>query len=235
MKKVILFVAAVFVAFSSFAGGNGVKALKKKGEGVLSNGFYLNLGLAFPSAISTINFNGGNFTGSSQNLGLQPSLEIGNQWYFWHNKRFGVGLKVSWFQFGYSVPQISSSNYSSVATNYTNNDLDIRLLKVAPQISFGITKELAIDLSFEVSPTLNLNIVYFKDANALDNVLSNYNYGALFAPGIRFRYRVFAAGFDYSLGTLNYKGTTEINNVKQPDVNGTSTFALPRIYLGFQF
>lgn len=232
MKKSILLIASVMIAFSSFAGGNGYLGTKKKGEGVLSNGFYLNLGLGFPSSTTTINYSGLTATGSTKSLGLQPSLEIGNQWYFWHNDKFGVGLKVSWFQFGYSS---FKNDYSSAFTNVKNYDnFDIRLLKLAPEFSFAINEDIALDATFEVSPTFMIGGDGYKFGTK-DYANVNMNFGALLAPGIRFRYKVFAVGFDYGFGTLVATSTQVIDSETQPTYSGTAVFSNPRVYLGFQF
>lgn len=248
MKKTILLIAAAFTAFTSFAGGNNIVGLTKKGEGVLSHGFYLNLGVAFPQAnivvksfettVGSVTVNNGTTTTYSQ--GVRPSLEIGNQWYFWHNDNVGVGLKVSWFQLGYGAYSLKDVNKSSTSQY---GMFEARFLKLAPQFTYAINEDIAFDASFEFAPTVNIGggVDRFDTGatTGYDITTIDTGFGFLFAPGIRARYKVFALGFDYGFGAINgaqvYSYSTQYSGAKVNSATYTNTQGVARIYLGFQF
>ena len=144
----------------------------------------------------------------SQSLGVQPNIEIGNQWYFWKNDKMGVGMRVSWFQFGYSAYEVFG---------ITSSVIDLRFIKVAPQFTYAFTDKMALDVSFEVAPT------FFIGGGTL---LA----GALFAPGVKFRYNVFAVGFDLGFGSLA-GGAASTTSVAIGAIN----ILYPKVYLGFKF
>jgi len=241
MKKSILLIASAFIAFSSFAGGNGYLGTKKKGEGVLSNGFYLNLGVSFPSAIYTQTKSAGvtvpNATSYVYSMGVQPNLEIGNQWYFWHNDKFGIGLKVSWLQLGYS--SYSQSTFSSAITSSTWGNFEARFLKLAPEFTFAVNEDLAFDASFEFATSINAGggVNRYSSGSGYDITTTQVGFGYFLSPGIRARYKVFALGFDYGFGTVNYAAALQYssNTTGPGTAEYTNVVANPRIYLGFQF
>jgi hypothetical protein len=222
MKKTFVLIVSVFFALQTFGGGNGVTKNLKWGKSVLEKGFYLNIGLSFPSYILSDN----GYIGTVQNVGKEPNIELGNQWYFWKNQHFGFGLRVSWLQFGAGAYSPSYSSDKFFAT-------DIRLFKVIPQFTFAFTDALALDLSFEVSPTA------YVGSGILNNQQETYYaLGAMFAPGARFRYNMIAVGADFGFGSLP-KAQFITNDVGGGNSNTTdfklNTIFSPRVYVGFQF
>ena len=139
----------------------------------------------------------------SQSLGFMPSLELGNQWYFYNTDAWGVGLKASWLQVGFS--NITNAYY----TNATGKAYNIQLLKLAPQFTYAINDDMGVDVALEVNPTFLLQT--FTEADGGGTVgtrrddVANFTFGTLYAPSLRYRYKVFSAGFDFTFGTL--KGT----------------------------
>ncbi|MBC7388179.1 MAG: hypothetical protein H7329_03115 [Opitutaceae bacterium] len=229
MKKILLLSAIIMAAATlTFAGTNGVKSLQG-GKGI-NNGFYLNLGFAFPTMV--VKSNG--FSSSAQSLGFQPNLEIGNQWYFTKNEKMGFGIKISWLQLGYSSYKVSG--YGNLYSNNSTN-VDLRLIKVAPQFTLGLNDDMALDFTVEVSPTLMVG----------GNTESGYNYlysaaGVLFAPGARFRVKKFAVGVDFGFGSLAYNESRDhqvyyngYSSTEHVNSSGRASIFSPRIYVGFKF
>lgn len=212
MKKLVLILISLVSINYSYAQSDSSQIIQKPIYKLLSNGFYANLGLAFPTF--------GIVIANSSNFGFEPNLEIGNQWYFLRSESIGFGVKLSWIQAGFS--SYSDKNVSPTPTS----NFDFRLLKIAPQLSLIINSNFAIDAYFELSPTLMLG------GNANSNPGYTYSiYGFLFAPGVRLRYSQLALGFDYGSGNLTYsltQGNTTTNFLP-------SMMQVPRFYLGFQF
>ena len=210
MKRNVLIIACLFIATLSFGETNGKLLVKKPVYGLLSNGFYVNLGVAFPTF--------GILNANSSNFGFEPNLEIGNQWYFTRNEYWGFGLKLSWIQAGFSSYSVGS------VTPSTN--VDLRFLKLAPQFTYLANANMAIDITFEVSPTLMLG------GNGNTNPSYSYTmYGVLFAPGLRFRYKQYAVGGDFGFGSLTYTLDMPGNAISPYSAN----IVAPRFYLGLQF
>lgn len=178
-------------------------------KGMITNSFYLNIGIAFPSQTftadkATLAVSGGSAqdipfnktTFKNQSYGVQPSLEIGNQWYFGRNPQMGIGMRVSWLQFGVSSFQVNS-DISSDKLNATL--IDLRLIKIAPQFSYAFNEKMALDVSFELAPTLFFG-VGFKTISDTTKTYANTTIGLLLAPGLKFRYKKFAVGGDIGFG-----------------------------------
>ena len=227
MKKILLFVASLVISFSSFS--EGTESLRKlrtfKGlsdKNVVSNGLYLNFGLGFPTFYDVPHT-------SSINFGIQPSIELGNQWLFYtsQNEKFGFGMNVTWFTLGYSS---YTENSTDIATGikYTGSssysNILFSLFRLGPTASFGFTEKLGLDFSFNVIPVANLGV----NTTYTDN--GYVAYGALFAPSVKFRYDILSVGFETWFGNLtnkqDFNGTT---------FTGTSNVFVPRIILGLKF
>ena len=188
---------------------------------MIKSGIFLNFGIAYP-----VMFVPGTYKSISNNynvekvyveeravgLGVQPNFEFGSQWYFYANNKWGIGCKVSWFQIGFSSSETSNSDLH----------LDLRVLKFAPQFTWSINREMVFDFSLESSPTVMAGRRSYYP-------LRYSGFGVLIAPGIKFRYKTFAVGFDLSLGLLST--TYEENYTKFIE-----TFIFkPRIFLGLKF
>jgi hypothetical protein len=220
---IILCISTICICF----GGNDSLSVSNSSKGQLKNGLYINLGVAFPS-MSTV-FNG--YTFNTNTLGVQPNIELGYQWYAIRKNNWGAGLRISWIQFGYSAYQ---PNY--VYTNLTGNPElaqggvgDLRILKVIPQFTYLLKNDMAFDISFEVAPTL-----YWGNETS-SSITNHYSgLGALFAPGLRFRFQRFALGTDIGFGTL--KGNFYWHDGSN-STNYNAKFAIfsPRFYMGMQF
>lgn len=218
-------------------------------KGMITRGFFLNIGIAFPSQTFTadkatlavsgstaqdIPFNKTSY--KNQFYGVQPSIEIGNQWYFWRNPNMGIGLRVSWLQFGASSFQV---NEDILSEKLNANMIDFRLLKLAPQFTYAFNEKMALDVSFEVAPTVFFG---FGSKTKGDTTLTyaNTTIGLLFAPGLKFRYKKLAIGTDIGFGTPfsflvlidEKKGSTSNTTAT---LLGSSSTLYPRIYAGFKF
>jgi hypothetical protein len=214
MKRNVLIIACLFIATLSFGETNGKLLVKKPVYGLLSNGFYANLGVAYPTF--------GFLSAGSSSFGIEPHLEVGNQWYFTRNEYWGFGIKVSWLQAGFS-------QFNNGTLTPTTN-LDFRFLKVAPQFSYIVSTNMALDVTFEVAPTLMYSANAYGVAGTGGGQTSFTVYGVMFAPGLRFRYKKYAIGGDFGFGTLNINTNTAIYNGVT-----TGNMICPRVYLGLQF
>ena len=221
MKRVVLLITAVALSTFTFAGTNGLKSLQEKtneareAKEIISKGFYLNLGVAFPT-LSSSSGSTGTFS-----LGIQPNIEIGNQWYFYTAEKWGIGMKISWFQFGFSATDYFGSTLSTI---------DMRFIKISPQFTYAITPDMAIDATFELAPTLLLLAFTGNSSTTVSNTSGSAAAGLLFAPGVRFRYKIFAAGFDISFGSLS-----SLSVSSSGAGSGSANMVSPRVYLGFKF
>ncbi|MDX2191052.1 MAG: hypothetical protein SFY32_14420 [Bacteroidota bacterium] len=254
MKKTITIISCLLFGTVAFAGKNGVSELQKEkemliGKGIISRGFYLNVGLAFPSQTlnvskATVKSSSGSEVNApadllpnSYSLGLQPNIEIGNQWYFWKNDKIGIGLRVSWFQFGFSSYSFTVNNLGDINPTL----FDLRLIKLAPQFTLALADKMALDFAIEFAPTFFVGAAT-KNTPAVNYVYGTSSLGLLITPGIKFRYQIFAAGFDFGFGSLGYgaaisgtsnTGTSTTNSTYT--AAGTANTLYPRIYLGFKF
>jgi hypothetical protein len=207
-------IAAIFISlgYSSLAQTDSASIDRKPIYKLLSNGFYVNIGLAYPTF--------GIVNAFSSNFGFEPNIEVGNQWYFLRNETIGFGAKVSWIQAGYS-------SYNDINSITPTSNFDFRFLKLAPQLSIVINTNFAIDAYVEASPTLMIG----GNPNSSNPGYSYTVYGLLIAPGVRLRYAQLALGFDYGSGSM----WININQPASSKSTTTSTLQVPRFYLGLQF
>lgn len=223
MKKVILLASVVCASISSFARDNYFN--KKQEKDILSKGFYLNFGVSYLNS-RLLTFNDVDVTSITENqsLGIQPSLEIGNQWYFYTNDKIGAGLKVSWFQFGYSSAKIKDSKSDGKI-----GTLDLRFFKLAPQFSLKLSEETALDFSVELAPTVLVSGARLSDTTSQASI----SIGTLITPGVRYRYKKLAVGLDCSFGSIKGASTSDDSSVIVGDIK--TRIIQPRLYVGFKF
>ncbi|MBY0424311.1 MAG: hypothetical protein K2Q22_01635 [Cytophagales bacterium] len=211
MKRIKILIILGFISSLAVAQEDPDTLAKNSVHKLLKNGFYTNFGLAFPTFGILNNPNSSSFN-------FEPHVEFGNQWYLLRNAYIGLGARISWFQVGYS-------SYSINSVSPTSN-FDFRVLKVAPELSYVINSNMALDFSVEVSPTLMVG------GNANSNPSYSYFiYGLLYAPGLRFRFLNLAAGADLAFGPMSY-------SINAPGISNqvnTYNMVAPRFYLGFQF
>lgn len=231
MKKIILSVSCLIASSMAFAGGGSIKKISANEDGPLSNGFYLNLGASFLNTEITSYNNVSVKQTTFPSYGVAPTLELGNQWYFFNTDNIGVGLRATWLQLGYS--SISETNNIFADKGYAAS---AQIVKVAPQFTFAFNDKIGVDASFGIAPELFLTNYTESNKTTVrvgknDNVAS-FVYGASFSPGLRIRYSKLALGFEYTFGTL--KGSGTLPNAPT-DYQLTQKVDYSRIYLGFQF
>lgn len=186
---------------------------------IISNGFYLHLGIGFPART---------YLGYTSTLGPQINLEIGNQFLFFKTEKSGIGFKISWFQIGYGANRedLGYGNISSLP--YRIHTIDIRLLKLGPQYSVAFSNKVALDISLDFSPTVMYSIGFTYGNNT-----SIRHLGLFAGPNIRLRYKKMALGAEVAFGKLNSKDLYKTTNPNQ--ISYQSNYIFPRVYLGFQF
>lgn len=224
MKRIYTLVAALLVPLSMYAGGTGVGLLNKTkdSDSMLGNGFFVNLGIGLPSMTQT------EFTKKTQNMGVQPTLQLGNQWYFVRNsaENLGFGLNVSWLTFG-------ASSYKVDATNQTLNafDLYISPLRFGPMGTYAINEDMAIDGFFDLTPALHYGQIAAANNSSSDDPTHLILYGFTFTPGLKFRYKKLMVGAEYNFGNIN--ATYKVDG--QDDINTKVKFSSIRFLLGMKF
>lgn len=192
----------------------GLTSKKSNDDGMISKGFYWNLGIGFPSYKWVDIPEAGR-----QSQGLQFTLEAGNQWMFVKNDRFGFGMNVSWLTIG-------GSTYKYNDLDYKVYDINLGLLRFGPMASVGFGDNIAVDVFFNLNPTVKYN--FFLDDQ--DNSYNSLIYGATWAPGLKFRIKKFAVGFENNFGRLRSK---DLDNKGVKEVK--LSYMNPRILLGMKF
>jgi len=188
-------------------------AKKGNDDGIVSNGFYWHLGIGFPS-IKSVDFP--NLGREKQ--GIQFTLEAGNQWMFLNTGSFGFGMNVSWLTIGSSV-------YKTEGVDENVYDLHLGLIRFGPMASVGIGDNVAVDVFFNLNPTIKYN--FWSSTTTESHMLM---YGIAWTPGVKFRFKKFAVGFENSFGRLRGIDMEDsgIDTAKLSYMN-------PRILLGMKF
>ena len=143
-------------------------------------GVFANLGLFLPSAdyMNPYPF----YTGSNYNAGYV--LEVGNYFRFYHNLRFGLGLRATWIQLGYtSHPDKSWSEGNAWGSP----------LRLGPQASYAINEVMGIDLFYQLG--VQYNIDWWGGEN---QSFAGVNHEI----GLAYRFSLFTAGASMKSGSL---------------------------------
>ncbi len=226
MKKTFTIVLALFSALTVLANGDKTETFSAvKEKDMVQGGFYLHLGLGVP----TYKVVG---SGNTVSLGLQPSLEIGNQWMFHKGERFGFGMNVSWLTAGFSVKSNKINHTLLGDINSRTSSLYLSLLKFGPMATFA-TNTVALDIFVNVTPTLYLGTNRLRD---LDERHGYAMSGVAFTPGVKFRLKVITLGFEAHFGRLHHVRTGSSSDEDiEIDWDYKANYFNPRVFVGLKF
>jgi hypothetical protein len=193
MKKNILLIAIfllVGITTSSFA----------QKDRTLSNGFSVNLILGFPS--NTYGVQSDSKIDDQYTIGSIWGIQIGNRWYFKPKEKYGFGLMVNWADFAIGVKSGTESggDWARVA-------MDFSFLEVGPIGTVKLADNLALDAYYNLRPTVLLSSSVFTSSGSEDETYAYVGVGVSHAIGAAVRYKIFNFGMEYTLGSINSKGT----------------------------
>lgn len=112
------------------------------------------------------------------------TAEVGNYFRFFHTDRFGVGLRVTWIQLGYTThadPEFLDGNAFGSP------------IRLGPQFSYAINEVMGLDVYYNIGPHYSIN--WFEGEN-------NSFVGGSHEVGLGYRFSLFTAGFAYKFGRL---------------------------------
>ncbi len=227
MKKQVTLILALFSTLSTFAGDGQTSNVKQ--NDLVYGGFYIHLGLGLPS-YKVVG------SGNTVSLGIQPSLELGNQFMFHKGENFGIGMNVSWITAGFSVKsnKINHSLLGDVSTK--TSSLYLSLLKFGPMATFA-TNTIGLDLYVDLTPTLYLGTNRLKDVNIDIDQRDGYTMtGLAFTPGVKFRLKVVTLGFEAHIGRLHHvqRGSSSDDDI-DIDWDYKANYFNPRVFVGLKF
>jgi hypothetical protein len=141
-------------------------------------------------------------------FGFGHGLEIGNMFRLVDSEPLAIGLKVTWFSFGASGFK-ANSNYSYI-TGFSGT---ISALKVGPYATYALNDQMAVDIFYQVTPTVNFGAITGVDpSTAEEYFLPLFGYGLTHQIGATYRFDILSVGVGYGLGntklTLDFEGET---------------------------
>lgn len=217
MKKIVLLAFSILVVFFG--------SVYSQSE-MLEKGFSLKFSFGFPSPEYGYD---GDLPIIDDGLNITYGLEIGNQWYFYTNENFGIGLDINWFDIVYGKSSLDIPVIGDVE-RYT---FDASLLEFGPVATFVINDMFALEGYYNLRPTY-LATYYWQNED--DNLLI-YNFGFLHGLGIGARIKFIFIGYEYTFGNIDgeLQGWGEYEDVnefygKQPMSANNS-----KLIVGFQF
>lgn len=173
---------------------------------ITEGGFYLNLFTVLPSE-KFGNAVDSPFTFDAYGAG--GGFEIGNYFRAVDLDNIAIGVKATWLSAAY------------VPTNTSISDLNIisgGILHVGPYLGYALNDDMVVETYYQIAPTTNVSFE--------GSVFTGLNHKL----GLTYRYKIFAAGFEYQAG----KGT----DIDENEFSGESI----KIYtnnlkfnLGFKF
>ena len=207
-----------------------------KKYGMISGGPYVAFGVGFPKGKIT-QLEAPYYTDRSK-LGVQYSAEIGFQHMFYKSKsrRLGLGMNVCLFTIGkskYAPPEAPTDSYIIKSYGF---------FRFGPMASIAIHKRMAVDVFFNVLPSLQKGTRISTTSSALGTVTTvttAAGLGGLIVPGIRFRYSIVTIGFEYQYAvikmpiSLDYSVNTPLGPISGTyNGNASNKLFMPRITLG---
>ncbi|MBL4624695.1 MAG: hypothetical protein JKY42_06105, partial [Flavobacteriales bacterium] len=157
-------------------------------------------------------------------FGFGHGIEIGNMFRLVDSEPIAIGLKVTWFNAGFS-----GFKSSGKATNVTGFSVDLRALKLGPYFTYALTDQMAVDAFYQVAPTMTFG--YFQ--GTYRGEYYNYpafSYGLTHEVGVTYRFDILSVGVGWGLGgtklKVDYYDTTAVGKF------GAGT---TRFFLGMKF
>jgi len=189
-KAALLFI--LIIAIGAFTNVNAQDVKPTPIDRTLNNGFSIKVTYGIPSS----SFGTDSPVESSQEYGVLYGLQLGNQWYINPMEKLGFGIMVNW---------IDLSGASKSGSGWERETYDLSALELGPIGTYAITKQMAIDVYYNLRPTLILNKVegsYYWEGEY--HHYSDTWQGAAFthAIGAGFRWRALSAGMEYVFGSV---------------------------------
>ncbi|MDO9254112.1 MAG: hypothetical protein Q7U54_01270 [Bacteroidales bacterium] len=204
MKKNILLIAMILLV------GITTSLFAQK-DRTLSNGFSVNLIIGFPSSNYALTSDGkmdgysmldSDIMGSDYKLSSLFGVQIGNRWYFKPKEKYGFGLMVNWLDFAMGVKSGTIDG-----TEWARAVIDFSFLEVGPVGTFVLADNLALDAYYNLRPTVLSSATVFTSSGEEDFTYAYVGVGVSHAIGAAVRYKIFNFGMEYTLGSINSKGT----------------------------
>lgn len=181
---------------------------KKKGNDICKSGFFLNLGVFLPSKNYLMPTDFDNTSDEKFSLGY--NFELGNQFRLVDMDDKALSLKATWLSASYT-------NYKYQG-KVLINVIHASLVKFGPCFTIATSEDLAVDVFYQVAPTLiwdlDSDMRYFGFTNSI---------------GADFRFKIFTIGFDYNLGNI-----ADLDSFNESNKYKARTSHL-RIFAGFKF
>ena len=199
------------------------------GQGkMLDDGFSLKFSIGFPPA--EYGFDGDIPVPEGFALETTFGMEIGNQWYFYKNEHFGVGLDINWFDFVYGKTKINDPLLVESADRFT---FEASFIEFGPVVTYAINDLFAIEAYYNLRPTYMAT--WYREGPDDDVVVRNYSF--LHAVGIGARLKFFYIGYESTFGTVNgnvtgygeYEDITDLFD--KQDMSGNNS----KLIIGFAF
>jgi len=110
-------------------------------------------------------------------ISVGPSFRLGNKWYTGISPNYRIGFQVTWINFGVTM--------GNGGTNLLISPLSVGVTNI-----FKLKKSNGLEANIDLGPALLMN-------------WSDLYFGVGIAPGIKYRYKLFAIGIDYRYNFMN--------------------------------
>lgn len=156
-------------------------------------------------------------------------LEIGNQWYFYTNEKFGLGLDVNWLDVVYGISKMDLIAGESVR----RQTLEGSFLEFGPVATFAVNDIFAIEGYYNLRPSYMATYYYENE----DDNLVIYDFGFLHGLGIGARIKFLYVGYEHTFGNIDgqVKGWGELEDIADALSEQTMGGTNSKLILGFQF
>ncbi|WP_028979718.1 hypothetical protein [Sporocytophaga myxococcoides] len=210
MKRFCFVLSFLLIAISSIAGDQLIGLNSRvKGNDMFSDGVYLHFGIGMPQL---------DYLGQGKQFqGLQPSFEFGSQFLFSKKSNVAIGANFSWVTIATSIRD---------GEDIFGWDVNFGLIRFGPMVSVKLDENSAFDFFFNLSPTAKFNFFSYDDQG-----YTYLYYGALWVPGLKFRYKKLVVGAEVNFGTLFID---DLDKDEDP-VHDRASYVNPRLFVGLKF
>ena len=194
---------------------------------MLQDGFNLKFSFGFPP--SQYGFDGTFPLFDDPGLETTFGIEIGNQWYFYDNDHFGIGLDINWFDLVYGRSKIDNITYGT----FNRITAEGSFLEFGPMATYAINDMFAIDAYYNLRPTY-MATYYWQNAD--DGVLIR-DFNFLHGIGIGARFKFFYLGFESTFGSIDggVTGYGEYEDIEDLYEKQKMSGNNSKLIIGFQF
>ncbi|MBT6439249.1 MAG: hypothetical protein HOK72_06040 [Flavobacteriales bacterium] len=204
-----------------------IQSITAADKGITEGGFYFHYTPYFPSKkytypkeitvgteLYTVPFNQ-DVLDNSGKWGVGHGIELGSMFRLVDSEPIAIGLKVTWLSLGGAMFKPGDG----YPTGYSVSGIagEVRLVNLGPYFTYGITDQMAVDISYQFSPTYIYSYIEILDdggGQTNKNDPDIQGFGTLHHLALTYRFDILSVGLGYTMGSFSESDKDAVPNWK---------------------